>query len=681
MKSVLFVIMLVFAFASANAQKQVTTFRVKTPILIDGIIDTYNFSDSATSFIQLEPQKGIAASRRTVVYFGYDSLNIYIFWKCYQPSDEIVAKIQSRDQLEKSDDLVLVMLDTYNDNTSAYGFAVNPLGSQIDLKFTDDGRNMDINWDTEWQSAVKIFSWGWTVEMAIPFKSLKYKKNLNQWGINFGRIIRSNSETSYWSGEMNKDFRISQSGVLAGIETPGAKSNITLFPYSTLRYENSDFSGKYNEVIPAVGGDLQWQFSSNISANATYNPDFATVEADEEQINLSRYELSYPEKRLFFQEGNEMYRTRIRTFYSRRIGDIDWGGKVTGKIGDYGFNVLAAHSPEIADEDQPGAFFTAARVKKDILKSSTIGLTLVDKSWDGGYARSLSADYTLNLGKTWKLTGQLVGSWPGDFKTHSAWFMRFARESNVYHFHFRYTNIGENFMDNMNQTGFVRDDDRREIDSDLEYTWWLQNNIFNYIEVLSVNNLFWSHTGTLKSWYFYDIIKFYFQNRISLKYTYNNEFKLFDKKYYNHKHTLTLGYNTDEWSSAQASYTFGRNFDRDFLLASGSARMKFSKKLAFEYSANYLKFSPDTTNQSAFINIISLNYNFTKDLWIKLFAQNNTNDNRFYIYGLFGWRFKPPFGAIYLIYTRNEMKLVPDNIYQNSDIIFLKLTYPISITR
>lgn len=681
MIKVLPVILLFFSLTSGYAQKQISAFRVTTPILIDGIIDTQNFPDSATSFIQLEPQKGKTASRKTVVYFGYDSVNVYIFWKCYQPSDEIVAKIQSRDQLSKSDDLVLVMLDTYNDNTSAYGFAVNPLGSQIDLKFTDDGRNIDINWDTEWQSAVKIFSWGWAAEMSVPFKSIKYRKNLDQWGINFGRIIRSNSETSYWSEEMNDDFRISQSGILTGIETPGAKSNITLFPYSTVRYENSDFSGKHNEVIPDIGGDLQWQFSSNISANVTINPDFATVEADEEQINLSRYELSYPEKRLFFQEGNEMYKTRINNFYSRRIGDIDWGGKVTGKIGDYGFNILSAHSPEITDEDQPGAFFTAARVKKDILKSSTVGLTLVDKSWDGGYARSFSADYTLNPGEAWELTGQFVGSWPGDLKTHSAWFMRFANESNVYHFHFRYTNIGENFMDNMNQTGFVRDDDRREIDSDLEYTWWLQNNIFNYIEVLSVNNLFWSHTGTLRSWYFNDMVKFYFQNRISLKYTYNNEFKLFDKKYYNHKHTFTLGYNTDEWSSAQASYTLGKNFDRDFLLASGSARMKFSEKLAFEYNANYLKFSPDITNQSAFINIISLNYNFTNDLWIKVFAQNNSNDNRFYVYGLFGWRFKPPFGAVYLIYTRNEMKLLPDNIYQNSDIIFLKLTYPINITR
>ena len=169
---VLPVIVLFFSLSDAYAQKQISAFRVTTPILIDGIIDTYNFPDSATSFIQLEPQKGMAASGRTVVYFGYDSLNVYIFWKCYQPSDEIVAKKQSRDQFSKSDDLVLLMLDTYNDNTSSYGFAVNPLGSQVDLKFTDDGRNLDLNWDTEWQSAVKIFSWGWTVEMAIPISPL-----------------------------------------------------------------------------------------------------------------------------------------------------------------------------------------------------------------------------------------------------------------------------------------------------------------------------------------------------------------------------------------------------------------------------------------------------------------------------------------------------------------------------
>ena len=146
---VLPVIILIFSLSSGYAQKKVTAHRVKSPVLIDGIIDTHNFVDSATSFFQLEPQKGKITSRRTVVYFGYDSLNVYIFWKCYQPSNEIVAKIQSRDQLSKSDDLILVMLDTYNDNTSAYGFFVNPLGSQIDAKFTDDGRNIDINWDTE----------------------------------------------------------------------------------------------------------------------------------------------------------------------------------------------------------------------------------------------------------------------------------------------------------------------------------------------------------------------------------------------------------------------------------------------------------------------------------------------------------------------------------------------------
>ncbi|MEA3477700.1 MAG: hypothetical protein U9R60_05940 [Bacteroidota bacterium] len=222
------------------------------------------------------------------------------------------------------------------------------------------------------------------------------------------------------------------------------------------------------------------------------------------------------------------------------------------------------------------AFFSAGRVKRDILKSSTLGLTFADKSWDGGYARSLSADYVLNLGKTWKLTGQYVGSAPGNWLPNSAWFVRFARENNVYHYHIRYSDIGERFMDNVNQTGFVHDDDRREIDIDLIYKWWLQSNVIRYIRAFSNYSVFWSHEAYLRGQ-----------------------------------------------------------------------------------------------------NVLSASYNFTKDLWIQVFAQNNTAVQRFYVYGKFGWRFKPPFGAVYLVYTRDEILLPSDISKSQEDILYLKVTYPI----
>ncbi|HCC71881.1 MAG TPA: hypothetical protein DEQ09_12135 [Bacteroidales bacterium] len=329
----------------------------------------------------MEPDLGASGTEKTVAWFGYDHKNIYVVFKCYQHTP-VIARNQSRDALSKNDDIVTFFIDTYNDNRSGYGFFTNLLGTQIDIKINDDGRTIDTSWDTEWMCDAMEYSWGWCAEFQVPFASLKYKKGNNIWGINFGRVIRSNFETVSWSGPLTDDFRISQAGELSGIKTPGSDMKITLFPYASL------FKTTSENINVDAGIDAEWQISSNASLNATYNPDFATVEADEVKINLTRYELSYPEKRLFFQEGNEMYRTRIKTFYSRRIQDITYGARLNGKIGDYQFNALNVMTPESSAGD-PLSFFSAACVKKDILESSTIGLTMVDKSWKGGFSRSL----------------------------------------------------------------------------------------------------------------------------------------------------------------------------------------------------------------------------------------------------------------------------------------------------
>ena len=279
----------------------------------------------------------------------------------------------------------------------------------------------------------------------------------------------------YWSGTMTEDFRSSQFGTLTGIEAPDSKAKLTIFPYASLRYENNEFTGCQQKVLPDAGADIKWKINPNITADATVNPDFATVEADQEQVNLTRYELSYPEKRLFFQEGNEMYDTRIKTFYSRRIQDILYGAKVNGKAGKYNFNGMNVRTLQPTDGDEAPSFFSTARVKRDFLESSSLGFSAVDKRNDSSYVTTFSGDYMLNLGKNWKLTGQLVASLPGDFASHSAWFVRFAHESNIHHVHFRYTELGENFKENVNQTGFISDDDRREMDADFSYIWWLNN--------------------------------------------------------------------------------------------------------------------------------------------------------------------------------------------------------------
>ncbi len=310
------------------AQKALQAYALKKPLQIDGIFEAEAWSgaDSASAFIQMEPKPGESATEPTSAWFGFDDKNIYVAFKCYQRTP-LVAKNQSRDALSKNDDEVGLVIDTYNDNRTGYGFIVNPLGTQVDFKINDDGNNIDLNWDTEWKCSVAEFDGGWCVEVMIPLNSLKFKKGLGTWGVNFGRVIRSNLETSYWTGPLSNDFRISQGGKVTGIMIAANRMKFTLFPYLSV------FKTTNEKIKADGGGDVRWQISPNVSLNGTVNPDFSTVEADQVQINLTRYELNYPEKRLFFQEGNEMYNTRFKTFYSRRIQDIDFGERLNGKAG------------------------------------------------------------------------------------------------------------------------------------------------------------------------------------------------------------------------------------------------------------------------------------------------------------------------------------------------------------
>ena len=645
---------------------------------IDGIVTAQEWAiaDSAFGFIQLEPEKGNPASENTIIYVLQNEEYLFVAFRCYQNDPaSIVSNITARDQLHKSDDAVMVLLDTFDDQRSGYSFWVNPLGTQTDLRINDDGRNTDRNWDTEWQAAALKTPYGWSVEFAIPFRKIGYDAALQTWGVNFARIIRHNFETSYWSGLMSQDYRISQSGKLTNLRLPSRYSNFTLTPYTTLRFVNSDIIGNYEKWFGDVGLDASYQITSGVIANATVNPDFATVEGDQEQINLTRWELSFPEKRLFFLEGNELYSTRIRTFYSRRIGDIDFGGKISGKVSNYNFSAIGVRTSNSLILGIPSAWFSTFRLKRDILKSSSVGITAVDKSGRNGYSRSFSTDFLLNPGTNWKITGQFVTSAPGLTMEHSAYFLRIAHESNLHHVHVRYSDIGKRFQDNVNQTGFVRDDDMKEIDSDLAYIFWPQSSIIKYISLNSQNNIFWNHQDILRSWYITQEARFYLLNKFSFEISYNNEFKLYEKKYYNHRNNVELGYNTDEWASIEVEYTWGRNFDRNFQLYEFNIQQRFFEKLALKYSMQKLDFSPDLFGNSTILNLVTIDYNFTRDLWLRLLTQTDKQDDRFYFYGLFGWRFFPPFSAIYFIYTTDQFTNLDYGSNLKNEILFLKLSY------
>jgi hypothetical protein len=676
-------IMLLLSLFYSYGQKVISLSPVKNIPPIDGNADDVISLMSSYNFFQLEPDNGKESPSETKITVLQSKDTLYIAIACFQNSD-VTAKIQMRDKFGQSDDGIFLILGTYNDNRNSYGFGLNPLGTQADFRIMDDGRTLDYNWDTEWLSSSAEYEWGWFAEMAIPFTSIKFKKNTNNWQINFRRINREDSEISYWNSVVQDEFKVSLSGYLQNINPPVTKNTLLVVPYGMGKATRTNTGDDKSYIEGQFGGDINWQPSSNLTANVTVNPDFATVEADEDVIDLTKYEIRYPEKRIFFQEGNEMYNTRLQTFYSRRIGDISGGVKLTGKAGKTNINLINAFDKNAVDSLGNKPMYTAIRVKRDVLKSSSLGFTATNKLLDDRMKSTLSTDYVLNLGPLWKLTGQYVAAIDDWNILRNAGYARFAAENNFFHWHFRYSYTdGDGFKDIFNETGYINDDDRNEFDSDLSYKWWLKNSPIKYISLGTANNAYWNDDFTkFMSWNINETADIYLINKLNFGFKYNNEYRFLksdSNDYYNYYYGVSIGYNTEAYNSARVIYRTGRSFGSDYYSFEAAFQLKILDRIAFELKPKYINFTPETDSyRTAFINSLAATYNFSNDLWVKLILQNNTSNEKIYVYGLFGWRFKPPFGNLYFIVNHIEY-IDPAGVFQNKYIGYLKLTYPIMI--
>jgi len=670
-------------FANVSGQRNIEVFPVKTLPAIDGKYDDVDSLLKSYYFIQLEPLNGDTSISNTRIIVMQDEKAIYFGIACYQ-NVPVTGKIQVRDRFAQSDDGIFIILGTFNDNRNAYCFALNPLGTQTDSRIMDDGRTIDYNWDTEWNSSAQIYDWGWFAEMVIPFNSIKFNKKQTDWQINFRRMVREESEISYWANSVTDEYKISSSGKLLNLNPKATKNTILLVPYGMGKVTTTNANwGKYI-FENQVGGDINWQINSNLTSNITVNPDFATVEADEDVIDLTKYEVQYPEKRVFFQEGNEMYQTRLKTFYSRRVGDISAGIKLTGKAGRTNINLINAFDKNAIDSSGAKPMYTAFRVKRDILKSSSLGFTATNKLIGDRMISTFSPDYVLNLGSLWKLTGQYVAAIDDWNVLRNTGYARFAAENNFFHWHIRYSYLeGDGLKDIFNETGYLNDDNRNEFDSDLSYKWWIKESVFKYINFSTANNIYWNDDfSKFMSWNINETVQFYFTNKFNLDFRYNNEYRHITSEntdYYNFYYSATLGYNTEAYNRATLMVRMGRSFGSDYYSIESGLQLKVFNKLAVEFKPRYIQFSPETKDfKTAFINSISTTYNFTNNLWIKFILQTNSSNDKIYVYGLTGWRFKPPFGYLYFIVNHTEY-MDSQGVFQNKYIGFLKLTYPITI--
>jgi len=319
-------VLVLFCF-SLSAQevlrKKMTALRVNVPLKIDGILDEqiYNQAEVATDFVQLMPYNGKPSYKPTEVKVLYDDDAIYVGAMLYDDPDSIQSYITTRDNIGVSDYFVF-FIDPNNEGLTAYEFIVTPANSQTDIKAIkgSNGDNEDSSWDAVWQSATNINEKGWSVEFRIPYSALRFSvKEDPVWGLNFFRRIRRYNSNNSWNlvSQEVSGF-IQQSGELYGLKDIKAPVRLSVSPYVAAYVKNQSSSPEYKFLFKG-GVDLKYGLSESHTLDMMLIPDFGQIQSDDEELNLSPYELYYGEKRQFFVEGTELF-NRVGMFYSRRIG-------------------------------------------------------------------------------------------------------------------------------------------------------------------------------------------------------------------------------------------------------------------------------------------------------------------------------------------------------------------------
>ncbi len=405
LKRTFFLLFFFPSFLLIAQTKTAHAVRVTSAPIIDGSLDDAVWQKAVPikDFKQQEPIAGSQPSFQTEARIVYDDDYFYVGVMCYDNEpDKIIARELKWDGRIGSDDNVKLLLDTFNDNRSAYWFGTNPLGAQDDALLTGfEMKDFNEAWNAVWDVECKILNNGWSAEFRFPFSTFKfYNKEKQVWGFNIERVIRRKNETVLWTsiGQNLGLIKIAEAGDLVGIENVQRGNPIYLKPYFTAGAQFINGDKKY---IHEPGLDVKYGVTETLSLDATVNTDFAQVESDRARINLSRFPLFFPEKREFFLEGMKTFDFNLggsnNLFYSRRIGlsgglqiPIIVGTKLVGRVGD--FEVGAINMQTAAKDEEPTTNYSVARAKYDLFGSSSIGFLFTNKLSSKGYNSDIGTD-------------------------------------------------------------------------------------------------------------------------------------------------------------------------------------------------------------------------------------------------------------------------------------------------
>lgn len=670
-----------------NASIVVRAARV-TP-KIDGVLEPGEWAaaQEITGFTQFQPDPDEPSTQTTRVWLLYDEKNLYIAFENIQPDEEIQAYLTRRDRLQGSPDFVGLLIDPFLTWNEGYLFLVNPAGVQTETMLGPDG-NGDGAWDTLWKAEAALEEDRWTVEMAIPWSSLRFPKTGEQtWGINFIRSVGELSELSTYAPlDVGSNNLLTSNALFVGVQGVQPGRNIWLNPYTTMRtaregLEETGSAWVNQRGLRYSGLDLRAGLSSNLILDATINPDFGHIEADQEQVNLTPYELFFPERRPFFVEGQRTFQMPINLFYSRRIHNPLAGVKLTGQVGGTQIGLVSAYDEPVSDiDDFPYAYQSVLRLKQDIGTASYIGGVVTSQeipsqSRSGArYERNVGLDFNFRPSDRISLAGMAALAFePGIGSRNQAYFANAGYVSETWRSFIAYADAQKDFDAYL---GFLPRPNQQFIQSIVAYRHEADWGRVKFVTPNVRTTRYQKHSGELVD---QEVVP-----GISIQTRANSNIELdawfWDVRENGITHSgtaYTAQYNANRsgtWSG-WAGFRLGEGFDYgdeeivDDSRLWGGVIWRPTTRATFSLSGNYVRRSDGwTARASDVFRVLGFRaeYQFTRELFGKVFLQRRLDDmdrltgspdrrRRLLVNALLGYELGPG-SVIYLAYNQFDSK-------------------------
>ena len=627
--------------AARGPARSIAAVRTDTSPIIDGKIDDscWEMANIATDFTDYKTES--LAVEQTSVRVLYDDNNIYVAFECLEPHPErIIAVERKYDQSLHEEDGVEVRFDTFGDHRSAYVFGVNTLGTRYDARIGLFDSHDDDTWGCDWSAACTVEDDRWFVEIAIPVGNILFeRKDRMTWGANFRRRERGLQESSYWCYRNSQARSPREFGLLTNLDL--AKANFDKNPaFETYLSGTSDFEQNHSEL--STGLDISIRLNSNMISAFTINPDFGQVEADPDTIELRDTERFLRERRTFFREGSELFKTPLNIYYSRRLMDIDAGAKVTGQGKSWALGLIDVQGQISRDDELLDGNYHVGRLIHNINDESHIGGIWANSQRSDGRNFTGGLDSRIFFDSTTSLSAQFLGLSDSNgietdgYEDHSAYALYTALSGGAQPFWWQvdYRDITRGFQPDL---GYIPRRNIRGPGSFMQYRAYPEDGPFksfrmtSEIDVYEDNN----HDMTLRD--FIESAGVCFRNEVELRYTRADKFHA---PYQNRYDRVRIEYNeeVDIWDSVSAGIEKGVYEEQPYKEYFVEKPMRVTDRLVTTLNGNY-RIQEENGEEDIWLWRSVTQYSFTWNGIVK-FTAEQTSEDRHNLTLLFSWPVK-----------------------------------------